>query len=150
MSYAVFKKSSLRNYDIISSPGTYKVVVSNSVKPNYLLEDEDKSRYLVNFRAGTLDNLKSCLKEMGNAEIVPFAEVRDFFFTGALWENQVTDLETLPVKGEEVIANFDYVDDILRCTSITLIPRKKLEKFDLDSICDSRNLFRNLLEKSDE
>ncbi len=47
----------------------------------------------------------------------------------------------------EVIATFDYVDDILRCTSVTLIPRKELDKFDLDTVCENRSLFKSLLLK---
>ena len=35
----------------------------------------------------------------------------------------------MPTKGERVIATFEYVDFVLRCTSITLIPRKEPKIF---------------------
>jgi hypothetical protein len=51
----------------------------------------------------------------------------------------------LPVKGEKVIVTFDYVDDIMRCTSLSLIPREDLNTFDLNAYSQSRKLFKNLL-----
>jgi len=141
------KKSNLRNYDVIPGSGTYIVKVANTVKPNYLIEDGSKSRYIVNLRCATIEGFERCLEKMDNHELIPFEEVRDCFMNGTIWENDLDNVMQLPTKGEEVIITVEKIDDIYRCTSITLIPRKKLDKFDLDTMCKSRNLFRSLLEK---
>jgi hypothetical protein len=44
--------------------------------------------------------------------------------TGAIWEDQIATDADLPSKGEELIAVFGYVKDILMCTNIT-IPRRQ-------------------------
>jgi hypothetical protein len=44
--------------------------------------------------------------------------------TGALWEDQIATDADLPSKGEEMIAVFGYVREVLMCT-ITLIPRRQ-------------------------
>jgi hypothetical protein len=45
--------------------------------------------------------------------------------TGALWEDQIATDADLPSKGEEMIAVFGYVREVLMCTNITLIPRRQ-------------------------
>jgi hypothetical protein len=42
--------------------------------------------------------------------------------TGALWEDQIATDADLPSKGEEMIAVFGYVREVLMCTNITLYP----------------------------
>ena len=147
MSEAVMRRSNLRNYEVISDPGTHVVKVAGSVKPDFIIEDGAKSRYLVNLRVSTIKGFEECLHIMGNRENVPFKDVRHNFMTGALWSNDVDDLERLPAKGESIIATFDYVDDVMRCVSLTLIPRRELNKFDLDAHCNSRGLFKSLLQE---
>lgn len=144
MSAAIFKKEHLKNYQVVTGPGTFKVKVSNTVLPDYLYDEGDKARYLVNLRCGTTNNFKDCLEIMGNNEIISFDKIRHCFFTGAIWDNELFSIENLPTKGEEVIATFDYVDNILRCISITLIPRKQLENFDLNQHCNNRKLYLKL------
>jgi hypothetical protein len=145
MSEAIFKKEHLRNYKVIPGPGTFMIKVSNTVKPEYLYEDGAKSRFIVNLRCATVEGFEDCLSLMKTNEVAPFDLVRDCFMSGAIWENDLDDLTKLPIKAEEVIATFDYVDDILRCVALTLIPRKELNNFDLDAHCRSRKLFLNLI-----
>ena len=145
MSNAVLKKSNLRNYEVIPGPGTYIVKVSNSVKPEYLLEDGSKSRYIVNLRASTIDKLQECVALMGRRDTVPFYEVKKCFLSGALWDNDIDDITRLPTKGEEIIATFEMKDDELLCTALTIIPRRQLSTFDLDAYCQSRKLIKQLL-----
>jgi len=145
---AIMKKEHLRNYDVIPGPGTFVLKTANTVKPEYLYGDGAKSRYLVNLRAATIDGFERCLEIMGNNESVEMDKsVYNCFMSGSIWENDLPDITKLPNKGEEIIATFDYVDDILRCTALTLIPRRELDKFDLDAVCSSRKLFKNLLKK---
>lgn len=145
MSGAILKKEHLRNYKVINKPGTFMVKVANTVKPEYLYEDGSKSRFIVNLRCATLDGFEECLQLMGTNETVPFERVNKCFMSGALWESDIEDITVLPIKGEEVIATFDYVDEILRCTALTLVPRKELQDFDLNAHCKSRKLFLKLL-----
>ena len=147
MGIAVMKKSNLSNYQVISEPGTHVVKVASSIKPEYLYGDGAKARYIVNLRVATTEGFEECLKIMGNYEMVEFKRVRGCFMSGAIWQNDLEDITRLPAKGEEVIAVFDYIDDILRCTSLTLIPREKLPAFRLESLCKSRQLFKQLLKK---
>jgi hypothetical protein len=150
MSNAIFKKSSLSNYGVISGPGTFIVKVSNSVKPEYLIEDGSKSRYIVNLKVATVENFKKCLNIMGNKELIEFDDIKQCFMSGTLWYNDLKNTTILPVKGENVIASFDYVEEQLRCISLTLIPRKQLASFDLASFCSSRKLLKDLLTMKNE
>lgn len=145
MSVAVLKKSNLRNYQVIEEPGTYVVKVAHSIKPDYLYGEGSNARYIINLRVATTEGFEECLKLMGNYEIVEFKRVRNCFMSGALWENDLDDITRLPAKGEEVIAVFDYIDDRLLCTSLTLIPREKLPTFRLEDMCKSRQIFKELL-----
>lgn len=145
MSNAILKKTNLRNYEIIPRPGTYVVKVANSVKPDYLIEDGSKSRYVVNLRASTIEKLEECVGLMGRRDSVPFWTVRHCFLSGALWDNDLDDITRLPTKGEEIIATFEMKDEELLCTALTLIPRKQLDTFDLDAYCQSRKLLKSLL-----
>lgn len=133
-------------YSVIPGPGTFKIKVSSTVKPEYIYKEGSKARYIVNLRAATIEGFEKCLEIMDVDEYVPFIEVRGCFMTGAIWENDLDDLERLPIKGEEVIATFDYVEDVLRCTALTLIPRKRLSTFKLNNMCKNRKLFKEILE----
>ena len=145
--YATLKKEHLRKYQVIKEPGIYKVKVANSVLPNHLYDEGAKARYLVNLRCTTEEGFETCLGIMGNLEIIPYEKIRSCFMSGVIWENNLDDLEKLPAKGEEVIATFEYVEDTLLCTAITLIPRKELPYFELDNFCKNRKLFLKLLDK---
>ncbi len=140
---AIFKKSNLKLYEVISEPGTY--IVKSAGKVKTLIEDGSKSRYLCNLRVATIDMLENCLEIMGHMDQIPFDEVGHCFITGAIWENDVENKMTLPTKGENLIATFDYVDDVMRCVSITLIPRKRLQTFDPEAYDLSRRLLKDIL-----
>jgi hypothetical protein len=138
-------KKHLRNYKVISEPGAFIVQVANTTKPEYLIEDGSASRYLVNLRAATMEGFEKCLEAMGPREYILFSELYGCFATGAIWDKDLGDLTSLPVKGEEVIATFEMKDDQLMCTAITLIPRKALPEFNLDAMDKSRRLFTKLM-----
>ena len=138
----IFKKEHLSLYQVLSKPGTYIVKVANTIRPSYLIEDGSKSRYIVNLRVATKDNLVECLKILGKEEMIPFEKVKGLFTSGTIWYNQLDDIEYLPTKGEAVIATFN---DKLQCESITLIPRKELTNFDLDAYSVIKNMYKNLI-----
>lgn len=145
MSDAVLVKQNLSRYDVIPGPGTYIVKVANAVRPEYLIEEGGKSRYIVNLRCAPLVQLEECLKIMGTKEMISFDKVKHCFSSGALWDNEIDDIMRLPAKGEEIIATFEEKEGRLLCTGLTLIPRKQLQKFDLNAYCASRILLKNLL-----
>jgi hypothetical protein len=140
----VFKKEHLSLYQVLVKPGTYIVKVSNTVRPSYLIEDGSKSRFIVNLRIATRENLIACLNELGKNEVIEFSKVKQFFTSGTIWYNQLDDIEYLPTKGEAVIATFN---EKLQCESITLIPRKELTNFDLDAFNVTQNMYSKLLGK---
>ena len=141
----IFHKKNLALYQVLKEPGTYHVKVSNTVKPEFLYEDGNKSRYIVNLRIATPKNFENCLEILGSREYCDFSEVKHCFLAGAIWEKDLVDLTLLPTKGETVIATFDYVDDIMRCVSITLIPRKVLDNFDLEAYNQVKIMYKDLL-----
>lgn len=142
----IFKKSHLADILVLTKPGTFKVKVFNTIKPEYLIEDDSKSRYLVNLKVAELPALKKSLETMEDKEEIPFCQIKNIFKTGTIWENNLQDTLDLPVKNEEVIANFDYSDyGNLVCKSITLIPRESLAKFELSLYCKTRGLINKLL-----
>lgn len=143
----ILNKNLLSVYQVLKDPGTYMVKVANTVKPQYLFEDGSKSRYLVNLRVATEKGFEECIEILSGRSSCEFDEVKHCFITGAIWERDVEDVINLPNKGENVIATFDYVDDILRCTAITLIPRKSLSEFDLDAFNQVKKLYHDLLKK---
>lgn len=147
MSVAILKKSHLNTYNVIPGPGTFKVKVLSTVKPEYIYDEGSKARYIVNLRAATVEGFEKCLEIMDIDEWVPFVEVRGCFMSGVIWDNDLSDYESLPIKGEEVIVTFDYVEDVLRCTSLTLIPRKKLTTFKINDMCKNRRLFKEILKE---
>jgi len=141
----IFKKEYLNHYQVIEEPGTYIVKVGNTVKPEYFIEDGSKSRFIVNLRAASLENLKRCIDIMGERTKCDFDEIKDCFTSGVLWHEDINDMSKLPTKGESIIATYDYVDDVFRCISLTLIPRKSLQTFDLNAYNKTRKLFNELL-----
>jgi len=136
------KKKSLENYKVVTEPGAF-IVKTNGCSALYT--KDDYPRYIVNLKVSTKEGFEKCLELFGNKEVIDIKKVSHLFISGTIWENQVVDKSDLPVKGEDVIAVFDYVDEELKCTSITLIPRKKLNAFQLSSIDKSRKLLKNLL-----
>jgi len=140
----IFKKKSLAHYQVVNEPGTFIVKVANTVKPEHLYEDDGYPRYLVNLRAATQEGLEACVDTLDEKDECKFKDIRDNFITGSIWENEMENISLFPVKGENIIATYDYVDDVLRCVSLTLIPRKSLQTFDLNAFNRSRKLLNNL------
>ena len=124
----LFSKDLLKHYKVIDGPGTYIVQVVNTVKPEYIIDDQ-YPRYIVNLRASTEEKLIHAVKILGTRARCAWHEVQDCFIPGVIWDKDLPDLELLPTKGESVIATYNMVDGVLRCVSITLIPRKSLRDF---------------------
>ena len=145
MKEPVFKRKFLEHYQVIQEPGSYIVKVANTVKPEHLYIEDEYPRYIVNLRATTEENLINCVDILGEREECVFEEVNDCFISGTIWENDLPDITFLPNKGESVVATYDLVDDIMRCISLTLIPRKTLQNFDPKAYNTNRKLFTQLI-----
>ena len=142
---AVLKKEHLKFYNVIEEPCTAIVTVANTVKPEYLIEDGSASRFIVNLRVATKEGFDNCLDILGDKTSCAFNKVSGCFLAGTLWVNEILEIEQLPTKGEQIIATFDIKNDELRCVSLTLLPRKKLNTFDLNAHLKTRYLFRELI-----
>ena len=149
MSKPIFKREELKHFCVVSEPGTFMVKSSSTT----FFEDGDKSRYLLNLRAATIEGLEECLEILGQRDHCLYEEFKDTncFMTGVLWEDKVPNPINIPAKGEAIIATYDYNDEgRLWCVSVTLIPRKTLQKFNPDAYNLSRQLFNDIIKKKDE
>jgi len=116
-----FSLSLLDGYAIIDKPCTAIVKVASN--PGKLYKEDGHNRWILNLRAVTRDNLDILVKIEDSPIEYTFKSISHLLLTGALWENQIVDMVDLPTKGENVIATFDFVGKVLRCTNITTIPR---------------------------
>jgi len=134
----------LDGYAIIEKPCT--AIVKVAAKPGNLYTADGHNRWIVNLRAVTADNLELLKRFDSSFTEYSFNDISHLLMTGAIWEGQITDELSLPTKGENVIATFDYVDDVLRCTNITMIPRIAPKIFRASSVIEeAMNEFSELI-----
>jgi hypothetical protein len=141
----LFKKENLKTFNILEEPGTYFVKVNNNINQSHFYDEDEHPRYLVSLKLIHKDDIEKCLKLFGNHEQIPFKHIRPYLLTGVIWEDQILHGIDLPIKNEEVIATFNFIDDKIKCTSLTLIPRKELNLLELEQVCKSRKLLNDLL-----
>jgi hypothetical protein len=141
----MFKKESLNNFHVLEEPGTYFVKCNNKITEHNLYKEDEYPRYIVNLKVIHKDNVQKCLNLFGSREEIPFRLIKNYLLTGVIWENQVLSSLDLPNKNEEVIATFSIIGEEIKCSSITLIPRKELDTIQLDEVCKSRKLLNELL-----
>ena len=145
----------LSNYQLVTKPGTYYVSVAYSVGDVNLILNEH-ARYVVPLRAVTSEGLNYIITALNESAdgLVSFKDIRKWFLSGALWynENSLYSEEDLPIKGEKVLATFDYVDingnKKLLCTYIELLPREELDYIDIDQLDEFRLVINKLINKS--
>lgn len=103
------------------------VRVAYTVTEANLIED-DYPRILVPLRVTTSEGLSSIMEILNKTSVVPFDEVKGFFMTGAIFVDQL-DLSNLPVKGDLILASFDYDESSskLICNGLSQLPREELE-----------------------
>lgn len=121
----VFKLEHLDRYAVIRYPCTIMVKNNSRLQMSDIYTGDNNPRWLVNLKVITEFNL-SLLKQLDKDGVqLTYWDIKHLLMKGAIWESQIKSPSDLPCKGEEMIAVFDYVNDILMCTSITLIPRKQ-------------------------
>jgi hypothetical protein len=144
----VFHIDLLKNYQVLDRPGTFIVNVAYDVTDNNLYLKDNYPRYLIPLRvvrSEELPNLIKFIKDVGGT--VPFYTIKDYFLTGALFDNGDIDIDALPIKGEEVVATFDYVKGKLHCTHIKLIDRDKLMYINFSAIDELYALAEKFISK---
>ncbi len=148
MTVPVLTLKNLQHYCVVDGPCTAKVRVAANVTESNSIDDAHP-RYLVPLRVGKKEKLE-CLAEMlAEKDSVPFKDIRSNFLTGAIFKNTIVNIDELPVKGEEIIATFGYIDDgSLQCTGITLIPRVKLKSFNVNLYDKTKTLFDKIIANS--
>ncbi|MCK5787714.1 MAG: hypothetical protein KAH32_01785 [Chlamydiia bacterium] len=122
MNEPLFKIEHLDRYKILDEPCTAIVDVRATIKSSTVINSSEA--WFVPLRVVTKDNIE-ILKEMRS---VPYSELRDYFISGVLWADSA-NIEELPIRGEKIIASFDYIKGELRCVGLTQIPRKELPSF---------------------
>jgi hypothetical protein len=90
-----------------------------------ILSNTDNPRWVINLCA-VLDTSLDTLKLLDAQGLgLTYGDIGYLLLKGSIWQEQVNNDIDLPCKGEEVIAVFDYVEDRILCTGITLIPRRE-------------------------
>lgn len=126
-----FKIEHLHNVCKIDEPGTFEIKNMTTLDYYDITIKGELARWIIMLKAMTSANIevvKLLYKEFGST--LTYEDVGHYFFTGVIWENQIKNSINLPVKGENVIATFDYVDDVLRCTGITVKDRRAPKLYD--------------------
>lgn len=119
-------KVSMKHFDkyaIVEKPCTLVIKNNSQLFYNRLYTKDGHPRWLLRLKAIHPANLE-LLEKLTEQGSIEYADINHLLIIGALWEEQVDNIDKLPVKGESVIATFDFVDKVLRCTNITLIPRE--------------------------
>ena len=146
-----FNISHIDNYAIIEEPCTVIVKVASSIDVTNLYSLDGHPRWILPLKAITSGNLSIIKKVTKAAHTVNYSDVGHLLMSGALWESQINKDEEFPTKGERVIVTFDYVDEVLRCVGITLIPRKPPKLFLSDSyIVENIKEFENLIKEIED
>lgn len=144
-SQAIFHQKLLEKYQVVLRPGTHVVSVASSVTDKNFIDDE-YPRYLVSLRVIPGDKLDELLSIVPNEVVkVPFDKVRQCFLTGVLWEADV-DPESLPIKGEKILATFEEKDDTIICSHLEVLPREELEYLNLNDIDYLRQKLADLIQ----
>jgi len=137
MSNAIFHIDLLKHYQVLDRPGTFKVSVAYNVTEDNLYVGDDYPRYLIPLRIIRSEDVPAVIKFLKDNKVVPFSSIKHFFLTAALFDNGGdVDTESLPIKGEQVVATFEDKNGKLLCTSIKLADREDLIYVNFEAIDD--------------
>lgn len=143
-----FEMSHLNRYAVISKPCTIIVKNNSKVAISDMYTTDGHNRWILNLMVITEFNL-TLLKALTSSNVkLAYRDIGHLLMTGVIWEDQVHVDSDLPSKGEELIAVFDYVDEVLRCTNITLIPRRQPDLYLHSSeVANEIEEFENIIRK---
>ncbi len=146
MNNPVFHIDLLKHYQVLDRPGTFIVSVAYDITEENLYLKDEYPRYLVPLRVIRGDKLPQLIKLLKERN-QSFYNIKHYFLTGAIFDNDEFDPILLPAKGEQIIATFDEVDNKLQCTHIKLIDRNDLLYVNFDAIDDLYALAKKFLSK---
>ena len=121
----VFKLEQLDRFAIISEPCTLIVKNNSRVQMKDIYSPDDNPRWILNLKVISNFNLVLIKSLCAEGVQLTYNDMGHLLMTGVIWEDQILTESDLPCKGEEMIAVFGWIKDVLRCTSITLIPRRQ-------------------------
>ena len=146
MGNAIFHSDLLRNYQVLDRPGTFIVTVAADVTSISVYVKDDYPRYIIPLRVIRGDDLIKLVRILNEHKVVPFASIKRYFMSGAIFADDIEE-EDLPVKGEKVIATFEYKDNKLLCTHLKLIDRVDLDFVDVDALDEFYNSVKKFIDE---
>jgi len=145
MSDLRFDINHLNKYAIIKEPCTAIVRCNSTPDFNNPYTDDGYDRWIINLKVVSEDSLDTLKLLNRTGAAIYYSQMGHLLLSGAIWKSQIWEETQLPVKGENVIATFDYVDDRLMCTAITVIPKTNLDVFEASAeIISDIEFFKNL------
>lgn len=144
MGTSIFHKDLLNNYQIVNKPGVYLVRVAYTVTMKNFIDD-DYPRLLVPLRVVTPENLSKIVDLLDASPVIPYSFIGKLFETGAIFERDVVE-DALPIKGDQVLASFKYLDDgRLVCDHIEQLPREELAFIKADELLKFNSKLKKLI-----
>jgi hypothetical protein len=141
-----FKLEHLDRYAIVNEPCTLIVKNNSRITMDDLYTGDKSPRWILNLKVISEFNLNLLKDLCKEGTRLTYDNMGHLLMTGALWEDQITRDAELPSKGEEMIAVFGYVNEVLMCTNITLIPRRQPDIYLYSSECmDEINEFEQII-----
>ena len=140
MKEVTFKKSWLKDYKVIKDPmSKVELTVTSQVDERHRVPTENGHSYIVNLKAIAKDKLDDVLALFKENDEVPIAETNGLFLTGNIWHNEGSPAPELPMKGEKILANIDYVEnregeEVLRVTTMAIRAAATASQFDFDAL----------------
>jgi len=135
-------KKYLKKFKYIDGPCTAVVQCLATVDETMLSGKGDSKRYYVPlrvFKSEDIDEITDIISDY-NGDKFNIEDIYPFIISGVIWKNSISDTLNLPIKGEELIANFDYNEEgELICTNIVPIAKVKLKKFNLEKFIYNKN-----------
>lgn len=141
MDQPILTKKTLKNYLIVDKPCTAECTVSATVNPEHLINGTEPY-YILYLRVLRETDYHTILEKLEEVSYISFLDNKKLFLSGILFQDQIKKGFDLPSKGEIVIVNFDYKNDILSVTNIELKPRYQLKRIDITEIYPLLNLFK--------
>jgi len=135
-------KKYLKKFKYIDGPCTAVVQCLTNVDETLLRGKGDSRRYYVPLRVFKSEDIDEITDTINSYDGNKFEmeEIYDYILSGVIWESSISDTLNLPIKGEEVIATFEYdEDEELICTNIVPIAKVKLKKFNLEKFTYNKN-----------
>lgn len=148
-----FNKNLLINYQVVSSPGVYTVRVASTITDNNLYLQDNYPRFLVSLRVISNTDFSNVLQLFESSNIVPYQEFSKYLLTGSIFMDKFTG--ELPVKGDKVLAYFDYLDPNhmesgnkkIVCKNLELMDREELPYITQDQLSNISKLFLSIFKK---